>query len=48
MTFHGQPVATSTYRPNGQPIGTVYGNGAQRTLSYDAARPPHSPRPVPF
>jgi RHS repeat-associated protein len=37
MTFHGQPVATSTYRPNGQPIGTVYGNGAQRTLSYDAA-----------
>jgi YD repeat-containing protein len=38
MTFHGQPVATSTYRPNGQPIGTVYGNGAQRTLTYDAAR----------
>ena len=37
MTFHGQPVATSTYRPNGQPIGTVYGNEAQRTLSYDAA-----------
>jgi len=42
MTFHGQPVATSTYRPNGQPIGTVYGNGAQRTLSI----PPHSPTPV--
>jgi RHS repeat-associated protein len=37
MTFHGQPVATSTYRPNGQPIGTVYGNEAQRTLSYAAA-----------
>ena len=36
MTFHGQPVATSTYRPNGQHIGTVYGN-----------RPPHSPTPVP-
>ena len=36
ITFHGQPVATSTYRPNGQHIGTVYGN-----------RPPHSPTPVP-
>ena len=33
MTFHGQPVATSTYRPNGQPIGTVYGNGAIISLS---------------
>jgi YD repeat-containing protein len=37
MTFHGQPVAMRTYCPNGQPLGTVGGNGAQRTLSYDAA-----------
>ncbi len=37
MTFHGMPVATTNYRPNGQPLGTVYANSAQRTLSYDAA-----------
>ena len=33
-TARGQ-LATMTF--HGQPIGTVYGNGAQRTLSYDAA-----------